>query len=76
MEAWGGGRIERDEVMAAAGSDRDAGDVDADAGPEDRCSSGRYIVDADAAKSGGGVCGIRVVLSIEDQPPVRNAGAG
>lgn len=35
------------------------------------------IADAGTSRAGGvGGGGTRVVLSIEDQPPVRNAGAG
>ncbi len=47
-------------------------------GPDGRCSGWRSIVDAGTSGAGVGGGGTRVVLSIaiEDQPPVRNAGAG
>ena len=79
LEAWGRGGTGRGKGTAA-GTVTDANDVGADVGPEGRCSDWRYVsAIAGLGVSEGGVCGgggIRVVLSIEEQPPVRNAGAG
>ena len=74
MEAWERGGAGRGKGTAAD-------DVGVDVGPEGRCSDWWWYTSVDGGgKSGeggvGGGGGIRVVLSIEDQPPVRNAGAG
>jgi len=41
-----------------------------------RCTSATADADTSRDGNGGGGVGICVVLSIEDQPPVLNAGAG
>jgi len=76
MEAWERGGAGRGKGTAA-GTVTDADDV----GPEGRCSDWwctSVVTDGGGRSGEGGVGsgGIRVVLSIEDQPPVRNAGAG
>ena len=80
MEAWERGGAGRGKGTAA-GTVTDADDVGVDVGPEGRysdwwCTS--VVTDGGGRSGEGGVGGggIRVVLSIEDQPPVRNAGAG
>jgi hypothetical protein len=79
MEAWERGGTGRGKGTAA-GTITDADDVGVDVGPEGLCSDWctSVVTDGGGRSGEGGVDGggIRVVLSIEDQPPVRNAGAG